>query len=1277
MNPLFKKGLAGCLAALLLVSSVTALGAPSPVQGADQSFASDFASPPSAARPKTRWWVPGSHMTKEEIEKEIASMAQAGFGGAEVVPVATGGEGGSSIDWGTEQWNEMIKHMLQVAGKYDFTIDFTMTPAWPLALPTITDVDDPSQGAQMEADGAHVDGITKDSPYSGPVPVASELDAGTPELLAVTVAKYADKETKTLDYDSARTLEMGREVVKSGDGPTDYTVSFAPEDAGEYVLFGWWQHPSGNQKYGNYQLDHFGRAGAQALIDYWENNLLPYYGEDFKNASALFIDSLEFETHLDWTIGLLDEFQAAKQYDLSAYLPAVYDTDSSGNFSGDPKPDFQFDKQNEELKNDYKDLLTQLYIQNHLEPLSAFCDKIGVDLRYQTSYGKSLELAQTAMYVDIPETETLYGKDIIDFYRLQSGAVHLTDKEIYSVEASPEQNISINFGSFVYNLFRGNGEDGAGNYQQTWEDQLWHVQRAMAGGVNQIVFHGYSYNGQYEGEGNENGFVAGTSWPGFEGFGQSSWSNSWGERLPSWQHARDYTDYIARNQYLLRQGTAKVDVAIYHHSYWENIDFSGADKVYKDGGALGQNGYTYEFVSPAGLSLDNAVVTDGRLDESGPAYKALVFDSETSLPGETADRLLEYAQAGFPLLFVGGMPDQDAYGEQADIASKMEQLAAYSSVRIVDTAEQVVDALKELGISPDASFEQPQNLLSVHRALDNADLYYLYNEGGADNYPAAKQIPDVNTKITLKGNGKPYLLNTWTGEITPIASYTAQNGTVTIDAVIGGNDSMAVAIAPESWYQGSAVVDSHVVSGGLQTSYAQDGSLIAKSFEPGTQQVTLDNGEVVPVVTGEVPAEIPLTNWELTVESWSEGATPAESQKTNIDFGTIDGLRPWNQLEGLEKVSGIGRYTTTVQLENGWQQGTGAVIELGDVVDTYRITVNGTTLTTNQIDTTLDIGPWLKAGENIITVEVASTLLNAMLASNPADTRSPDEYGMLSPVTLTPYVWTTVVGAQESDKGILQKVIAYAQQQRQDPSFDHVIEMVQQSFVAALETAQAVERDAAASQDEVDSAWQALMTEIHKLGFVRGDKTSLQQLIQLADTFLAQIDRYTPVTAQPFTAALTEAKAVYQDGNAMQEDVAEAESALLDAMLGLRYRADKSVLREVLSRADGIDTARYTADRVAAFRAAYDAAKAVSENANATQTEVDSAADELQRAIDSLVEIATEPDQAAAEDALIHGDSASITKSQNSKTGDAAPVCAALAALLLAGAGLALNKKKR
>ena len=168
---------------------------------------------------------------------------------------------------------------------------------------------------------------------------------------------------------------------------------------------------SGNIKYGNNQVDHYSKAGSQMIIDYWEKNLIPTYGDNFKNVRSLFIDSLEFETHLDWTYGVADGFKKSRGYDLVKYLPAVYDTDAYGNFMGDPAPDFKFNMNNGAIKNDFCEYMTQLYIDNHIKPLKEFCNRHGVKLRYQTAYGKSLEVAQTAMYVDIPETESLYGSD--------------------------------------------------------------------------------------------------------------------------------------------------------------------------------------------------------------------------------------------------------------------------------------------------------------------------------------------------------------------------------------------------------------------------------------------------------------------------------------------------------------------------------------------------------------------------------------------------------------------------------------------------------------------------------------------------------------------------------------------------------------------------------------------------------------------------------------------------------------------------------------------------
>ena len=132
-----------------------------------------------------------------------------------------------------------------------------------------------------------------------------------------------------------------------------------------------------------------------------------------ENIDNMFIDSLEYTTHLDWTEGLLKAFEETYGYDFTPYLPAVYDEDWIGNFAQIPHPDFSFDVRNEQLANDFASLLTDLYIENHLKPIEEFCLRHGIGLRYQTAYGKTLENARTAMHVTVPETESLYGADLL------------------------------------------------------------------------------------------------------------------------------------------------------------------------------------------------------------------------------------------------------------------------------------------------------------------------------------------------------------------------------------------------------------------------------------------------------------------------------------------------------------------------------------------------------------------------------------------------------------------------------------------------------------------------------------------------------------------------------------------------------------------------------------------------------------------------------------------------------------------------------------------------
>ena len=56
---------------------------------------------------------------------------------------------------------------------------------------------------------------------------------------------------------------------------------------------------------------------------------------------------------------------------------------------------------------------------------------------------------------------------------------------------------------------------------------------------------------------------------------------------------------------------------------------------------------------------------------------------------------------------------------------------------------------------------------------------------------------------------------------------------------------------------------------------------------------------------------------------------------------TLDGLQPWSNIPELQDVSGIGTYTTTVDWDGS---AAGAYLNLGEVNDTYRVSVNGRAL---------------------------------------------------------------------------------------------------------------------------------------------------------------------------------------------------------------------------------------------------------------------------------------------------------------------------------------------
>ena len=215
----------------------------------------------------------------------------------------------------------------------------------------------------------------------------------------------------------------------------------------------------------------------------------------------------------------------------------------------------------------------------------------------------------------------------------------------------------------------------------------------------------------------------------------------------------------------------------------------------------------------------------------------------------------------------------------------------------------------------------------------------------------------------------------------------------------------------------------------------------------------------------------------------------------------------------------------------------------------------------------------------------------------------------------------TMQVAVSAQKVLLQAAIDYAAAQ----DTTDVIDSVKAMYDAAMANAQAVLANNTASEEEVWDAIDQLMEACWSLGFIKGDKSELEDLITVAEGMDA--DKYVADNWQLLVDALADAQAVYEDGDAMQGDVDAAQEALLQAILAQRYKADKSILEELLNKANAIDTTKYTAESVQAFTAALKAANLVMEDESLSEDEqatVDEAEATLRSAMDNLVETSAE-----------------------------------------------------
>ncbi|KAL1895595.1 hypothetical protein Sste5346_005064 [Sporothrix stenoceras] len=996
-----------------------------------------FGRPPHAFRPKFRYWLPDASVTPEALDADIASLAEVGAGGLELLPFYNYGQPPVSTDWsvygfGTPTFAALFKAALnstavhgkaQTKGEKGMVLDFALganqgagvpSPAPPSSARNATKYLEEGRGLAMElVYGTAPLPVNTSTVVVPPPDIHFNYEAlqnfinapelwGDSQLVAVLAVQTVGEKTARGGH---IVFLNESSVVDLTDRVENGTVAFGQPLSPGWQLMAFYQRYTNERSCvsvdnastwignGSWMVDHFSAAGAQKMTDFWDTHLLAdsLTKELLTHAGGYsWEDSMEMMAALWWTPDFLSNFEKRRGYSAVTKLPALFQAANLWNGYGPPyNTTYSFGQSPSDMNggrytDDYRLTLNEGY-QDYLRHYQSWAhDTYGLDHSCQPAYNLPLDMAADAPLVGAPELESLgFGESIANYLQF-TGAAHLSGRNTVSTEI---------------------GAQRIGAYAQTVPALLKLFRDSFAAGVNTLVIHGFPYSGTYPG----------TTWPGYTPF-QFEFGEMWGPRQPAWRHLNDTLGFAARNTLALKTGVSRVDLAFYS---WQ-VPFSAFSSRQSQTmlEMLNTAGYTHEYIGGENIvsAVANGSITggirDGALGPDGPAYKALVIMDQERMTPASSEALLKMAAAGLPVIIVGNAPNATiGMSGQAKLTANMAHLVdgSFPNVKVITQAEFNTSMLATSGVRPRARVDAVAGLtyrtntvtnasqLYTHWRADNSsqkEFVYILNRGPAAAFTLAF---DVAQKQAV-----PYALDAWTGKQSPLFLYTRNktDGRLVVNITLSQEQSTIIAFAVDKNPTPFSVVgrSPNVVSIGR----GQEGSLDVLVEDGASASLELSNGSTVAIAasphsntSSSSLASITLSPWSLSVESYAApdvlATESVAANKTTLPIPIpLTKLVPWTQMKGFEKVSGVGTYMTTFSNSTDSGDILYTLHLTGPFLHTLRAFVNGVAVP--PFDPTVpadgrglefssgrDITALLsRDGNNSMAIEVASSLFNAV-----------------------------------------------------------------------------------------------------------------------------------------------------------------------------------------------------------------------------------------------------------------------------------------------------------
>lgn len=968
------------------------------------SFVADmeslYADPEMQYKPYARWWLAEGSHTDETLKESIQELYDAGYGGVEFVTLNESQYlDNDTYAWGSDEWIHDSQLIIEECAKLGMSVSMTSGTHWSTAnLVSITpDEEAASQELGYTTVTVENKGDGSNTCYKGYLPYC-ELPAHATEqsLVRVVAARTVESDGDTVKLDFSSTTDI-TDLAVDVSGKGIYGIDYTAPDDSEYVIFSFYQYGTGESCSpaisNSYTINYLSTEGANALIDYWDGNILTEEMQSIINQldeCDLYMDSLELSVHgsnttgMLWCADMLDQFSERNTYDIDALLPFLIQT--GGTFGAEltyyyEPADEEDQKYVDNMRTDFLQTQTELYTENCLQILADWLHSKNMKLRAENSYGQTFEISEPATALDYIETESMEFANELDSYRGMAGAAHLLNKRMSSETGAWVSS------NYVYN--------------NEYYRQIFYLQ--YAAGIQKTVTHGYSA---------DYGPEEYVQWPGFEGM-DAVWSERFNKRQPASVDYAELNLHLSRIQKVLEAGVSQMDLAIMRTDYAYNNSLTpgglmnfvkngvysnkthNQDAYYWRDLELQNAGYTYDYFSPYLLNAEGVSSSDGVINADGVSYQALIL-MEEELPLESAQTILEWAENGLPVVFVNNTSEMIANEEilkentvagsttasnntdDSKLKEIVDRIKALDNVRTVESEADAYEALTDLGVYPRAEYvESNENLLSVMRRSDEADYLYLYNYMYEDE-------ENYQGQVSLDGIYRPYILDTWSGKVCEAENYEISEGRTIVDVDLDPGETMVFILRKDT-----NLADGDKVTGSTDTEEIEIGNwnLIVDSYEPG-EKVT------------------------RTEENPDTGVTTTEAAYTTehdlIEVGVLGSLKPWKELKKVgETVSGIGTYTSAFELTEDQISESTKIRFCADSFEggTAALWVNDQQVPVNMDSCQADITDYVISGENTITVRVTSSLRNKMIEQGyeqgwNLNTPEPDSYGMTGDTVL-------------------------------------------------------------------------------------------------------------------------------------------------------------------------------------------------------------------------------------------------------------------------------------